>query len=206
MKHRIQIRGMAVASAVVAVATVPTLGATALADNEPSSSPVAVSRPLPVAEEDAMPPKPSGATLARLAEKQQREALRKRAAREAREARAARAAEKRASRSSARTVTAGGARGIAADMAARTYGWGTEQFSCLDSLWERESGWSSTAANPSSGAYGIPQALPGSKMGAYGSDWRTNPVTQIQWGLAYIDSTYGSPCGAWDAFQSKGWY
>jgi hypothetical protein len=150
-----------------------------------------------------MPPKPSGATLARLAEQQRREAARKRAAREAR---AARVAEKRASRSSQRVVTGGDARGIAAAMAARTYGWGNEQFACLDSLWARESGWSATAANPSSGAYGIPQALPGSKMAAFGSDWQTNPATQIAWGLDYVDGRYGTPCAAWSTFRSQGWY
>ena len=207
MSHRITIRGIAAATAVVAVSTAPTLGATALADNEePAMAPVAVSRPLPVAAEDQTSPKPSGAVLARIAAKQQREAARKKAARNAREARAARAAEKRASRSSERTPVPSGARGLAASMAAQKYGWGAEQFSCLDALWDRESGWSHTAANPSSGAYGIPQALPGSKMGAFGSDWQTNPATQIAWGLDYVDGRYGSPCAAWSAFQSKGWY
>lgn len=85
------------------------------------------------------------------------------------------------------------------------YGWGSDQFSCLDSLWERESGWSTTAANPS-GAYGIPQALPGSKMAEFGSDWRYNPRTQIEWGLSYIAGRYGSPCGAWAHSENVGWY
>jgi hypothetical protein len=79
------------------------------------------------------------------------------------------------------------------------------QFSCLDSLWTRESGWRTTAANPS-GAYGIPQALPGSKMASAGSDWRTNPATQITWGLNYISSRYGSPCAAWSYSRSHGSY
>lgn len=79
------------------------------------------------------------------------------------------------------------------------------QFGCLVNLWNRESGWRTTAANPS-GAYGIPQALPGSKMGAYGADWRTNPKTQITWGLHYIKGRYKTPCGAWAAFQSQGFY
>ena len=61
------------------------------------------------------------------------------------------------------------------------------------------------AANPS-GAYGIPQALPGSKMGAFGGDWRDSATTQIEWGLDYIDGRYGNPCGAWSAFGAKGWY
>ncbi|WP_308194539.1 MULTISPECIES: hypothetical protein [unclassified Microbacterium] len=86
------------------------------------------------------------------------------------------------------------------------YGWGDDQFSCLVSLWNKESGWNYRASNPSSGAYGIPQALPGSKMGSAGSDWQTNPATQIAWGLGYIDGRYGSPCGAWGHSQSNGWY
>jgi hypothetical protein len=82
----------------------------------------------------------------------------------------------------------------------------SSQFSCLDSLWERESGWNVSATNPSSGAYGIPQALPGSKMESAGSDWQTDAETQIKWGLQYVDSTYGSPCGAWSHEESAGWY
>ena len=80
------------------------------------------------------------------------------------------------------------------------------QFSCLDSLWTKESGWRIDADNPSSSAYGIPQALPGSKMSSFGADWATNPVTQIRWGLDYIEDRYGSPCGAWSHSQSNGWY
>jgi hypothetical protein len=80
------------------------------------------------------------------------------------------------------------------------------QFGCLVKLWDRESGWRTTAGNPSSGAYGIPQALPGSKMASAGSDWRTSAKTQIKWGLGYIKGRYSNPCGAWSAFQSKGWY
>ncbi len=80
------------------------------------------------------------------------------------------------------------------------------QFSCLDSLWAQESGWNVYAQNPGSGAYGIPQALPGSKMASAGPDWQTNAATQIRWGLSYIDGTYGSPCTAWSHEQSTGWY
>lgn len=86
------------------------------------------------------------------------------------------------------------------------YGYSSSQWSCLDNLWRRESGWNHLAANPYSSAYGIPQSLPGSKMASHGSDWRTNPRTQIAWGLDYINGRYGSPCGAWNAFLSKGWY
>jgi hypothetical protein len=85
-------------------------------------------------------------------------------------------------------------------------GWGSGQFSCLNSLWQRESRWNYRAMNPSSGAYGIPQALPGGKMASAGSDWRTNPVTQIRWGLGYIADRYGTPCGAWSQSEASGWY
>ena len=81
-----------------------------------------------------------------------------------------------------------------------------EQWSCLDSLWQRESNWNPSAQNPSSGAYGIPQALPGSKMATVAADWRTNPATQITWGLDYIVARYGTPCGAWSHSQSHNWY
>jgi hypothetical protein len=73
-------------------------------------------------------------------------------------------------------------------------------------LWYRESGWNPSAENPSSGAFGIPQALPGSKMASAGADWATNPATQIRWGLSYIQSVYGTPCGAWSHEESAGWY
>jgi uncharacterized protein YabE (DUF348 family) len=85
-------------------------------------------------------------------------------------------------------------------------GWTGSQWTCLESLWTKESGWSHTAANPSSGAYGIPQSLPGNKMATAGSDWQSNPATQIEWGLGYIASVYGSPCSAWGHSQSVGWY
>ncbi len=107
----------------------------------------------------------------------------------------------RASRSATRDP-----RSAARVLAAATYRWDGIQFTCLDSLWTRESRWNYLAQNRSSGAYGIPQALPGSKMASVGSDWRTNPVTQIKWGLGYIKSRYGSPCSAWGHSQSHGWY
>jgi HPt (histidine-containing phosphotransfer) domain-containing protein len=86
------------------------------------------------------------------------------------------------------------------------HGWGEGQFTCLEKLWNKESRWRVDADNPTSSAYGIPQALPGNRMAAYGSDWRTNPVTQIKWGLDYIEDRYGSPCSAWSHSQAKGWY
>ena len=80
------------------------------------------------------------------------------------------------------------------------------EYRCLHALWMRESGWNHFAQNPSSGAYGIPQALPAAKMASAGADWATNPETQIRWGLAYIDARYGSPCAAWEHSEQKNWY
>ncbi|GIJ19594.1 lytic transglycosylase domain-containing protein [Micromonospora lutea] len=85
-------------------------------------------------------------------------------------------------------------------------GFKIDQFPCLDKLWNKESGWNHKARNPSSGAYGIPQAYPGSKMSSVGDDWQTNPVTQIKWGLGYIKGRYSTPCGAWTHSQNKGYY
>ena len=86
------------------------------------------------------------------------------------------------------------------------FGWSSGQFSCLQPLWAHESGWNIYASNPSSGAYGIPQALPASKMASAGPDWQSNAATQIRWGLTYIQGTYGSPCAAWSHEQADGWY
>ena len=86
------------------------------------------------------------------------------------------------------------------------FGFGQDQFSCLDSIYVNESGWNVHADNPSSSAYGIPQALPGSKMASAGADWQDNAATQIRWGLGYIKARYGSPCSAWGFKQSHGWY
>ena len=86
------------------------------------------------------------------------------------------------------------------------YGFSEDQWTCLDSLWYRESRWSLTATNPTSGAYGIPQSLPASKMATAGSDYLTNAATQISWGLKYIKDRYVTPCGAWNQSESVGWY
>ena len=82
----------------------------------------------------------------------------------------------------------------------------SSQWGCLLNIWNRESGWNYQAENPYSGAYGIPQALPGSKMATAGADWQTNPATQIRWGLGYIQSIYGTPCGAWNFELANGYY
>jgi uncharacterized protein YabE (DUF348 family) len=102
-------------------------------------------------------------------------------------------------------VEPGSAQAIGKELAAAR-GWGDDQFACLLELWNHESGWRINAENKSSGAYGIPQALPGSKMASVADDWRTNPATQITWGLNYIGGRYGDPCGAYSSFKAKGWY
>ncbi|MCO7274106.1 ubiquitin-like domain-containing protein [Cellulosimicrobium cellulans] len=103
------------------------------------------------------------------------------------------------------SVDPGSARAIGRSLAAQR-GWGDDEFTCLDKLWTKESNWRVDADNPSSSAYGIPQALPGSKMSSAGADWRTNPATQITWGLGYIEGRYGTPCAAWSHSVAKGWY
>ncbi len=126
----------------------------------------------------------------------ERKAAAEAAAKKAREERE----RERAARAAARDPKSVG-RAMAAER-----GWTGSQWRCLESLWTKESGWKVRADNPTSSAYGIPQALPGSKMSSAGSDWRTNPVTQIRWGLGYIDDVYGTPCGAWAHSQAVNWY
>jgi hypothetical protein len=131
------------------------------------------------------------------------------AAAKAAEAKAAEAAKRTSSSGSsgsAVNVSPGSAQAIARDMMASQYGWGEDQFNCLVKLWQKESRWDVNAYNSSSGATGIPQALPGSKMATAGADWKTNPATQIKWGLGYIAGSYGDPCSAWSTSQAKGWY
>jgi hypothetical protein len=103
-------------------------------------------------------------------------------------------------RSPARAVVSGTPQQIAASMMS------SSQFQCFSNIVTRESGWNPSATNASSGAYGLVQALPGTKMASAGSDWRTNPATQIKWGLSYMNGRYGSPCGAWSFWQAHNWY
>jgi hypothetical protein len=162
------------------------------------------------------------ALLARQAAARQAAVRRAHAVLAAKEAAARQAAQQAAARTAARpapvqqaasqqpaSTTAPAASGSPQSIAAAmlgSFGWSSSQMSCLQPLWAGESGWSVTASNPSTGAYGIPQAMPGSKMASAGPDWQTNAATQIRWGLGYIKSTYGSPCAAWSHEQSAGWY
>jgi hypothetical protein len=135
-----------------------------------------------------------------------RETARRAAAQAAAQAAAAQAAAQQPAvqRVTVEQAPSGAPQQIAEQMLA-TYGW-ADQFSCLDSLWQQESGWNVYAENPSSGAYGIPQALPGAKMASAGADWQTDAATQIRWGLSYIQGSYGSPCAAWGHEEADGWY
>ena len=110
-----------------------------------------------------------------------------------------------ASRTTTRAPLTGDPRTIAHAMLLRQ-GYSEGEWSCLDALWARESSWNTYASNAGSGAYGIPQALPAEKMASFGSDYRTNPITQISWGLWYIRASYGSPCGALSHENAYGYY
>ena len=123
----------------------------------------------------------------------------------ARKAAAQRAQQAQSARRAAVATPSGSPEQIAERMLGQ-FGWSSSQFSCLQPLWEHESGWSVTAENPTSGAYGIPQSLPAAQMASAGADWQTNAATQIRWGLTYIQGRYGSPCGAWAHEESSNWY
>ncbi|MEV0690380.1 MULTISPECIES: transglycosylase SLT domain-containing protein [unclassified Streptomyces] len=101
----------------------------------------------------------------------------------------------------AATTTTGSAQATAQQMIGDS-----AQYQCFSNIVQRESNWNPTATNASSGAYGLVQALPATKMASAGSDWKTNPSTQIKWGLGYMNERYGSPCEAWDFWQSNNWY
>ncbi|MDQ0644385.1 phospholipase [Microbacterium murale] len=135
-------------------------------------------------------------------------ALRERQAAAAAAAEAAQqaAAAEAAAAALANANTPDGAKATAAAIAADQYGWGSGEFECLNSLWEKESGWNYEAYNEDGGATGIPQSLPGDKMASFGADWATNATTQIRWGLDYIQRAYGSPCSAWGHSQAMNWY
>ncbi|WP_194396506.1 phospholipase [Microbacterium atlanticum] len=151
---------------------------------------------------DALRERLDGAKEKKAAEEAAAAAAAAAAAEAQRQAEAAAAAA--AAQAAANTVD--GAKATARQMAASQYGWGDGEFSCLDSLWDKESDWNYEAYNTSSGATGIPQSLPGDKMATFGADWQTNATTQIAWGLDYIKRAYGTPCAAWGHSQATDWY
>ncbi len=130
------------------------------------------------------------------------------------EAKAEKAAEKRektlaASRSATRDASdfvSKGSYTVAETQAMARQMMASDQFQCFSNIVDHESTWNYKATNASSGAYGLVQALPGSKMASAGADWQTNPATQIKWGLNYMNDRYGSPCGAWSFWQANSWY
>ncbi len=137
-----------------------------------------------------------------------KEAAEETAKREA-EARAAKEAEERASRSAVRDASSFSTQSsysISEVQAIARQMVPGDQFQCFSNIVDHESSWNYRAQNPSSGAYGLVQALPASKMASAGADWRTNPATQIKWGLNYMNDRYGSPCGAWSFWQANRWY
>ncbi len=99
-----------------------------------------------------------------------------------------------------------GAKRVTKAIMSTQYSWGDREYSCLNNLWTKESNWNYKARNPRTGAHGIPQAYPAEKMSVVGTDWRTNPVTQLRWGLRYIDVRYDTPCKAWSKFKRSNWY
>jgi hypothetical protein len=214
--NRISVRGMAVASA-TAVTAVGAVVGVASGDSKPTQvSDVAGATLL-----DEIPTGTSAQVvsdnIARLSDAQQSAAVAsaQKAAAEAARAKVADAAhakaeqhakQQAASRAAAQRATLvsyspGSVQALAASIIGNT-----TQFQCFSQIVTRESGWNYRATNASSGAYGLVQALPGSKMASVGADWRTNPATQIRWGLNYMNSRYGSPCGAWSFWQAHSWY
>ncbi len=210
--------GLAVVAALsggVALASAESSGAAPTAATDLSASLSAdgtsiVSRPVaPVPDQAAQSRAAASAQRAGLAAAAHRRQLAAAAAAEAARARVAaerREAAARASRDLQRArIAASDPRTIARGLVSAR-GWSDSEYSCLDKLWSKESGWQTEADNPSSSAYGIPQALPGSKMASAGDDWRTSATTQITWGLDYIDDRYGTPCSAWSHSRGSNWY
>lgn len=144
------------------------------------------------------------AVIAQTAQLREEKAAEKR--REKEERKRQKEAERKAAEEAKKAQTPEGAKLAAREIAADEFGWGDDQFGCLSNLWTKESGWNYQASNASSHAYGIPQALPGSKMTSISDDWQTNPLTQIRWGLTYIQGSYGTPCAAWGHSQAMNWY
>ncbi|MEV8099930.1 transglycosylase SLT domain-containing protein [Kitasatospora sp. NPDC085879] len=221
---RLSVRGVAVASATAVTAVTAAVGAAAGNEDKTARAADDVSATLLTGIPSGSQAQTVSDNLARQAHAQQvsadaaakkasEEAARHKAAAAARAKadaeKTAEAAKRKADEEAARRATAQTALALPVGslqvMAARIVG-DANQFSCFSQIVKRESGWNYTATNKSSGAYGLVQALPGSKMATADADWRTNPATQIKWGLKYMNSRYGSPCGAWSFWQSHHWY
>lgn len=221
---RISVRGFAVASA-TAVTTVGAVVGVASGSEQPGLQPVAATDAMTVLADIPAGQQVQQASLTQqvqaqtdaadaTARKAAEESARKQAAKDAAARKDAekKAEEQRkqeaASRAAERAALVVKASYSTAEVQAMAQGiiGDSSQFQCFSNIVTRESGWNYTATNSSSGAYGLVQALPGSKMVTAGADWQTNPGTQIKWGLNYMNSRYGSPCGAWTFWQNNHWY
>lgn len=197
-----------------AVALAPVLPSSVVASANPPSAPVTAEAPdTPVvrgeqtSRSNARPVLPTDAQVAHaVALVDARETAR--AKKLAAEAKKAKAAAKARAVAKAQGYEPGvtDPKTMARQIAKNKFGWGSQEFACYNNIIMRESMWDPKATNPSSRAYGIPQALPASKMGTIASDWKTNPATQIRWGLKYVEDRYGSPCQAWSFKSANGWY
>lgn len=191
--------------ALTGAAAVIVLSAAALASpvTEPAVAAGLVSKPLPAQQQEALAVQAAADRADDAADRRMRAELEAQQAQERRIAAEQKAAA--AAREQVLATADSDPRAVARLLLAER-GMGEDQFSCLDKLWEKESNWRVTADNPTSSAYGIPQALPGKKMATAGADWETNPVTQITWGIGYIGERYGTPCKAWNHSQAVNWY
>jgi transglycosylase-like protein with SLT domain len=224
---RISVRGLAVASATAVTTVGAVVGVASGADKGPSTEPVEAAgtttlladipegqqvQQASLTEQVQAQSDAADATARQTAEQAARvqaakdAAARKKAADEA-EAKAAKARQEAASRGDARaSFPVQASYSVAEVQAMARQIVGSNQYMCFSNIVTRESGWNYTATNAASGAYGLVQALPGSKMASAGADWRTNPATQIKWGVNYMNSRYGSPCGAWSFWQVNHYY
>ena len=218
-KNRSRLITTAVASTLVVAATASTAAATlashpgaALAGNADASMVVLTQQPAKAEHGDTMSPAQRldgfdrvRFSLGKIQNRDDGAAAKAAAAKAAAKAAVKAAAAKTTAQQTVAKTPSGSPIQIAQQMLGR-FGWSPSQFSCLYPLWEHESGWNPSAENAGSGAYGIPQSLPGAQMASAGRDWQTDPATQIRWGLTYIQGKYGSPCGAWAHEQSSNWY
>ena len=229
IQHAIAGIGMSAGMATLAVGVLgsPANGEVTIAVPAPFVVTSVIPSPAPVAPktaaQKAVPPRAqqisAGAAVADLASKReqtlvkqtkaittQHNKLQEAAKKAEKAAKAAEAARQRAIQNSGYQPGVTDPREMARQILKNKYSLGDEHYTCFNNIIMRESNWDIDATNPSSGAYGIPQALPGSKMSTVGADWRTNPATQITWAVEYMKKRYGSPCDAWSFKRSHGWY
>lgn len=182
-----------------AVSAAPATASSAEADRTDRTSRNSARTPSPSASQSKEPSGPSSKAVKARKKELSKQQERRKAAAEA-------LLEKKIQEQGYDPRTADTPREIGQQIAANKFGWTGSEWTCYDKLIMSESKWDPHATNPTSGAYGIPQSLPGNKMASVGADWRTNPATQIQWGLNYVKQVYGTPCSAWSFKQGHNWY